>query len=368
MSMNAYYCVEIILAVLALSYNSKNKKNIFYISFGLLLLLLCFHNGQSDTDYPHYLNFFSGKGFSMYGSLDNWKDYNLEWPYFIYCKVLRSVFGNSDFVYIFFTGLMCALPLLFFAKKRSENYALSVFLIFTILNTQTYLFLYAAHRQMVANTLMFLAFIIAESKYRRKYIYTCILLVLAFYAHSSSFFIVPLLILSYFYKWNINKNITIGLMLTTMVLGIVSNKIFGDLFNQIALLLDGFEHAQRAVYYSINDIYEARTETTFNILAPLNILSCCFLYLSNQEEKQSSSMIMLVIATCIYNLFSFIPLVDRSITTLLLFGVCGAIPSLINKKPYIIALWAILAMYLYLANKAYNSPDFRMLPFLFIWE
>ena len=66
--------------------NGSNKRQFFYVSGGLLLILTCLHNGQGDSngygyDFPEYLAFFKGEGDSMYASIESDSGYDLEWPY-----------------------------------------------------------------------------------------------------------------------------------------------------------------------------------------------------------------------------------------------------------------------------------------------
>ena len=98
-----FFFFDIVLFILALNYNERNKRLFYWISALILLFLLGMHNGTGDPhgygyDYPHYLNFFRGKN-DMYGSVDSPGTYELEWPYFYFCKFLRLI-GNYDFIYI----------------------------------------------------------------------------------------------------------------------------------------------------------------------------------------------------------------------------------------------------------------------------
>ena len=99
-----------------------------------------------------------------------------------------------------------------------------------------------------------------------------------------------------------------------------------------------------------------------------------------------------------------IPLIDRGLTIFVLLGIVGAVPisgpitieddensdapdelelltndnnaeekviNEVEEKNFIlvkVGLFIILIMQIYLANKAYNNPSFRLLPFEFIWE
>ena len=367
--MNIFFIADFLLAIFALVCNSKNKKLILIISGGLLLTLTCLNNGQGDPndygyDFPEYINFFVGRN-SMYGSVSG--EYELEWPYYVFCKLL-GFWGAFDFVYILGIGLTIGVPFLIVTKKYSNNPALTVFLLLTILNTQTYLFFLSVHRQMLANSLIFISLIILTSNYHNKRIISALLLLLALFAHSTSFFVIPFLLLLYFINYTLSKKTAYIILFVTFVAGIFISKLLESYYSGLILLLGNIEEIERSTHYIVDDVYDGGN-TSFNVLFPLTFITGFVVAFAQKEEISSFSMKCMLFATSVYNLLAVIPLMDRSLTTFILLGIAGSIPKKINTDiPCKIVMMSLLTMQLYLANKAYHNPSFRLLPFHFIWE
>ena len=75
---------EIILFFFFLQYKKETRNKYFFFTCLILFILTGLHDGQENCDFPQYMNFFTGKDYSMYGNLD--KEYELELPYYYYCK------------------------------------------------------------------------------------------------------------------------------------------------------------------------------------------------------------------------------------------------------------------------------------------
>lgn len=370
------YC-DIFLLFLSIIYNKRNRNLIFFISFTILFLLLGLHDGTGDPkgygyDFPSYLNFFKGVT-DIYGNVENLSTYTLEMPYYYMCKFLR-IFGNYDLVYILGCALIFNLPFLYIVNKYSNNKPLSILLLFIIQNTSLHLMVLSVHRQMVSNTFFLLAVIILLNnsqinfKQDKLKILSCfIFLTIALFSHSSSYFILPILLGIYIIKIN-NRNIILVMLITSFILGIIASEIMLNYMKNLMLLLGNIEEIERTTTYLNNDVYDS-LNSSFNALLPLTLLTFVFVYFSNKEEINSFFLKCLVTATIIINLFFSVPLISRSMTTLLLLGIAGSVPYAITKsKKARICIFTVVIMMLYLAYKAYNSPSFRMLPFKFIWE
>lgn len=368
--MNIYIVIEIILAILALLCNGKNKRIIFVVSALLLLMLTCLNDGTGDVnncgyDLPEYIKFFKGEN-SIYGSI-TWRSYYvLEWPYYYYCKLLRLI-GDTDFVYILATGLTYGLPFLYVVKKKSQNPALSIFLLLTIFNTWTYLFFISVHRQMLANTFIFLAYILIESKYVYRKQLAALSILMALASHSSSFFVVPILFLLYFFKFNIKKKRMIDLFIATFFLGMVMNYITTYVFKNIFYFLANFETISRATSYiphekSIFEDFKNQVPFFLNIL---------FLLYFASDRIDKFFIRCLFVCGCTYNLLFMLPLINRSLTTILLLSIAGAIPDISKMRAtsmYKSCLTGILLANIFIAYLWYQNYYCRIVPFYFIWE
>lgn len=372
-----YFLFDLVFLFMSFVYNKRNKKIIFCISCILLFILLGLHNGTGDPkgygyDFPHYLNFFRGH-MDMYGSVDHPESYELEMPYYYMCKFLR-LFGNYDFIYIIGCALIYNIPFLYLVNHYSNNKPLSILLLFIVLNTTLHLFVVAAHRQMLGNTFFLLATILLLSKKninwkndKLKIVLSVLSLLIALLSHSSSYFILPILLFVFYIKVN-NKNIILVILIISFILGIIASNIMLNYMKDIMLILGSFENIERTTIYLNNDIYDSAT-SSFNALLPLTLLTLVFVYFSNKAEINSFFLKCLVMATIIINLFFSVPLISRSMTTLLLIGIAGSIPYAITRnKNARMCIFTVAMMMMYLAYKAYSSPSFRMLPFKFIWE
>lgn len=340
-------------------------------------MLLGLHDGTGDPkgygyDFPAYLNFFKGK-YDIYGNVDDLNSYTLEMPYYYMCKFLR-LFGNYDFVYIFGCALIFNIPFLYIVNKYSNNKPLSILLLFIIGHTSLHLFVLSVHRQMVANTFFLLAVIIILNcpkvswKYNKKQILLCFLcLFIAVLSHSSSYLLLPILFFIYFININ-SKKLLLYALVVTMFLGVILSNIMNNYFVRLMLLLGDIEEIERSTHYFVNDVYGSTT-STFTALLPLTALTFIFVMYSNKKEINSFFLKCIVTATIIINLFYSVPLMTRSMTTLLLLGISGSIPQAIgyNKKT-IYSINIIVILLIYIAYRSYTSPAFRMLPFKFIWE
>lgn len=370
--MTIFFLVDIALVVLVLIYR-PNKSKVALLSFFLLYLIYGLHDGHGDQfglgyDFPHYLDFFQG-GSYMYGSVDDLANYDLELPYFYFCKFL-TLFGRTDFVYIFGTALVYGLPFVYLCWKRSSNPPLSVLMLFTILNTFTYLFFLAAHRQMVANTLIFLSYIIyMESNVKWKTYISIILLAIAVWAHSSSVLLVPILLVLFLSKFEYSRKTAMCAIGVTLFIGLFMSSMFGSVISNLAQLLNTYEIAERSTTHIINADDLSASASSFLTLIPFSIVSAFMLYYSDDNERNSFFGKCMLLACVLINLLSFVPLINRIITTLVLFGIAGGIPAAIHtNKNCRLAMMGVMMVLMIMAYRQYNSPTFRLLPFNFIWE
>ena len=373
--------IEILLAILFLLNNKNNKNIIYYLSSSLILLIMCFHDGYGNhkgisNDFPEYIGFFTGRG-SMYGNIElNVSEYGLELPYYYFCKFLR-LFGSSEILYIVAYGIMSTFPILLLIKKYSENSALSILLLFVLMNGYTFLFLYAAHRQMIANSCFLLTWFIVENeniKYIIKYVIAGILLLVAIWAHSTSYIIFPVLIVLYFLSKYSNvvcfsRKTAISFVMGSLIIGTLLQRFWGDYFSLFMISLGDFDEIARSTHYFIDDVYESK-KIVFRAVSPLSFLACFFLYKSDDTELHSFPTLCFLAATVGYNLFSSVPLFDRSITTLLIIGAVAAIPRYYmegrNTERYLLL---ILVLFMIRETmKLYNNGSLGYYPVTFWWE
>lgn len=361
-----------------LLYNGGNEKRLFVVSSIIIIVLLGLHDGTGDPhgygyDYPEYLNFFKGIP-GAYGSVENPNTYELEWPYFYICKILR-LFGERDFIYIFGFSLLVNIPFLIMVKKYSKNASLSIMWLFVIQNTTIHRIVNTAHRQMVAHAFFMIALLLFLTLDRTlpwkinksKYIIIIACLIVAVLGHSSSYFVLPIMIALILLP-EISKRNQLIVVSVSLIVGVFLYETFLNQFTELMFLLGDIEEIQRSTHYLVDDVYDTN-KASLNALLPQTLMTLSVVYFSNKEELNSIFTKCLVWATVLVNLFFSVPLISRSLTTFWIIAIAGCIPiAFRNNKKARMVMTVLMMMQIYLAYKAYILPSFRMLPFHFIWE
>lgn len=374
-----FFFFDIVLFFLALNYNERNKRLFYWISALILLFLLGMHNGTGDPhgygyDYPHYLNFYRGKN-DMYGSVDSPSTYELEWPYFYFCKFLRLI-GNHDFIYIIGLCLIVNVPFLLYVKKYSNNASLSILWLFMIQNTQTHLFINTAHRQMIAHAFFMMGIFAIMSFYEKnekwfldikKDVLIAFCLIIAVLGHSSSYFVIVALIGAYFLP-QISKKKQIFVVFASMIVGAYMYNAFLGYFTNLMFLLGDVEEISRSTHYLVDDVYDT-ANASINALLPQTLMTIGVIYCCTETELKSIFVKCLFLATIFVNILYSVPLISRSFTTLWILAITGCVPiAFRNSTKGKVILSIVVLVQLYTAYKAYSSPAFRLLPFKLIWE
>ena len=368
MEIYIYIIFEAILLFLTFNQITRTRKKYFIICCILLFIINGLHFGgwYIANDYGSYRDFFLGKS-SQYGGMNIKGDYDLELPYLYYCKFLRF-FGRSDFTYIAGTCLMFGIPFMWLTWKKSINPPMTLFLLLTFFVGQTYLFYLCAHRQMVATAFIIWSFIIYESQLKFKNILALACLAIGLIGHSTSYFIIPVLLLVYFLKIEFSKKFYIVVCLISMVLGAVAYKLFAGYITAIFISIADIEETARTTYYLANDVY-GYGEMPYKRILLMTFTICGMLYYETKEEANSFYMKLLVISAVVYNLLNTVPLVNRMLTAFVLFGIAGGIPSAFKRRASN-CRWGMLAVLLinWIFTIRYYFKDGFQYPFHFIWE
>ena len=340
---SVYYC-------LAFVENYRNRDIVFVICSTLFFFYFAFHNGQFGgvADYCNYLDLFLGiPGF--YGSLDTPNDYELEKLYYYYCNFLR-LFGKKDFIYIWSYAIIIVVPIIALIKKYSNNYAMSFLFIMIITRMELLLFLMHAHRQMLATFFLLIAFYLYDSVYFKQNIikvFCIVCLVLAVVGHSSSLFVVSFFCLLLFFekRLTIPRRMLMLLVGLSVPLGFIMESFIKFFMNIFMFSLADISLLERTTSYIVDDIYGGAAILSLrNIL--LTITALIFIWFSNNSNRNSFFLLSFSFATFLYNLFTSIPLVNRSLTVFLLFGCIGAVPALTKKNDFILSLLIFANIYI----------------------
>lgn len=365
--MYIFLVVEIFLFVLYVNCKKRNEKVLFWWSCALLFMMTALHDGNGNTEYgydfPQYMNFFQGKP-SIYGNLDS--GYELEPVYAYFCRFLR-LFGRSDFVYILGTALFFGCPFVYLVYKFSNNKPLSILLLFTILNSSTYLTFLAAHRQMTATTLLLICFILYNTQIKYKKPLIILLALGSLMAHSSSYIVIPLFVLVYYLKVSSRKYVEWAIFVS-MIIGLLFFSVMNNFFMTSMTFLSHFDELDRTTFYTLNEIYENNKVSIFR-LAPISILSILCVHYSTKKEFDSIYVKSLYTATIFKNMLGFVPLINRGFLLFFLLGIIGAVPSAINtNNRFKICMTVVVIIHIIAAYRDYLAPSFRLAPFHFIFE
>lgn len=367
--MNLFFIVDILLFIMFIKCNERNEKLFFGWSCALMFMLTALHNGSGNVEYgydfPEYIKLFMGER-SMYGNLDTAEGYELEPVYTYFCRFLRW-FGRYEFVYILGTSLFFGIPFVYLVNRYSNNKPLSFLLLFTLLNTLVYLMFLSAHRQMLANTFFLLCFAVYNSQVKYKKLIILLLALGGLFSHTSSYLVIPLAAIVYFMKVSSKKRM-IGTILVSLVVGMTYSPLINELFDNLILFLSGFGELSRVTVYSLNEIYE-NAEISIFWLAPFSVLTILCIHYSTKQELNSICMKSLFVATIVKNLFSFVPMIDRTVLLFILLGIIGGVPVAIKTdRRFKFWMVALVIVFLAAAYKTYLSPSFRLTPFHFIFE
>lgn len=358
--MAIYVFVDIILFILFLQYREKNTNKLFFFAAFSLFFLITMHDGHMTNDYEHYQNFFTGRGPSIYGTIDNSPD--IEKGYIIFVKFLR-LWDDSELYYRLSIGLVVCVPWLYLVHRHSACPILSILLLMVInqgANLQTF---FCAHRQMLAISSMLVAYSIFERKVKFWYVWDILLCAFACYTHSTSLFIIPLFLILLLIPIT-NKISYLIITIVSLVLHFVIdfNKVFIILGNSLVTTLE----SNRASAYLENDYSDVSVGIWPFLL--LSFLFLIFLYFQRKEMVNTIYLKCFLAAVVLKNILGYIPLVNRFIIFFLLIAWAGSIPTLPQKKwslPYM-AISFVLILFFVIKLRILNNPsEHYMLPWTF---
>lgn len=366
--------VSLILFLLFLISNNKNKKRIGTISFILFASILLLTNGQfQGNDYPQYLNFYLGKS-SMYGDLDIVGGYDLEKPYAYFVKIIRFILPEAPYSYILCYALMWLIPLYVLLKKCSNNIPLSLFLICTVLNCSQLLFMITAQRQMIATvSFIWIYYIIKCTNLKRKskIILIAALSILALFAHSSSYFVLPLLLGLYFLKIP-SKKILYLLVIISFIVGPAAQQYFGTLLNGLIISFGSSEEIARSTSYFIKGMYDFGGMTYLGLL-PTTLACLIFIYFYDKEGINNYGTKCFTFAVIFFNIFNSVPLLSRGLNVFFLLGAILGIPYFKNKNSAFrmkLLFLVVAAGLIYSTINQYQvgSNTNGIFPYPYIWD
>lgn len=361
----------ILFFILFLLSNDKNKKIVYGFSIFLFSIILLGTNGRFEKlDYSYYLNLYLGHVYSGYGDLDIKGGYDLEKPYAYFCYIVRFLLPRMPYSYILCYGLMWIIPISLILKKGSKSVPLSLLFICTILNCSQLLFIITAQRQMIANVAILWAFYIltyttVKAKWKKVFVST--LIVLALFSHSSSYFVIPIIILLYFIKLP-EKKYVLFLIILSFLISPYLQSLLQPLFYGFMITLGSGEEIARSTYYYINDVYETGS-VSMSYLLPFTMVGFFLIYFSSKEEYSKFGTRLVAFSTITYNLFNSIPLLNRSLMIFIIMGMILCIPNAVNYKKKAKYIMSIIGIMLIVTTiNVYIKVHNPIFPYPYIWE
>ena len=361
-----YFVVALILFFATLLINeakSKNQRNNIYIVSAIIFYILFAFRGENvGGDTAFYVSEFLA---GLY------KDREI--GYVLYCDLI-SFFGDSPFIYIFFTTAISVVPFLFIVHRYSTNPVLSLLYIFCysgmIICIETNI------RQNIATGFVMWAYLIFDSCKWRKFNFKALSLILLFIwgilCHTSMFIVIPICIALYFIP--IYKKISIILIIVSFILGGLSSGYIENLFNYFYIFTEGVEGLERLNAYSAGRNLGNYTDVGFNIRSIVFFAWVMLTIIPATKEELNTYFMKLFIAyAIIYNFARSSDLVYRMVYILQLLSFVYIPQKLLNKK-YIyyylliilLILW-LVSLYHICTQPARQNPDACMFPYTFIF-
>lgn len=363
--MNIYLLAILVLFIFFLIERKANYKYFVYPTTLVVLFIITMHNGKGfKSDIPDYVNFFLNKS-SIYGSyVTGLSSENLEIGIVYYCKLLHLIGVDSRFGFIFISGLLFLLPFFLLIKKYSHSATVPFILLMTIYATSVLITFMSGYRQMLSLFFILISLYIYlnKIKYGKKGLITIpFLLAISVIFHSSSYYIIPIIVIIYFLP--ISKYTMYGILISSLILGSF------ELFNlDFITILDDLTFIERTTNYIINDVYD-NNKAAFLFNIPMVALTLIFIYYSTNNELKQIFLKSLFFAITIRTLLGYIPLINRVAFPFIIIGLSGSVPVAILKSQRLKLLVGLILIYhIWKAYSAYTTPGYGMLPYNFIWE
>ena len=370
-----YVCFFIYLyftSILSWFCSKKNANLLFLTSAFFLIAIICLRNIDVGTDTIHYAGFFACKNSGYYGiATDNITNSTMEPGIYIYARILRLFFFNSSNpnLYIFTTGFLTILPLLYFINKYSSNKCFSLFIIFIVMQGGIMVIYAAALRQAISISIMLIAIHYLIQKKNNYLKYYIIISIIACSFHYSS--IITSIVCYIVNCFHIRTKIPLYILLLTTLLIVFCIPNLGSelLFKSLSLLDSNLENLRYA-YYMNDKSFESSTRSILS--AGLNLsLPFMFLFFNNKNRNIDTLFTKLFILTpCIFLLFGSFEQINRLAGCYWIIAMIGLNTKRIKNKTFYVFITLISFFFLLRACQIYLSINNQsgIVPYSFIWE
>jgi len=266
--------------LLIYEYNSKQKINFIYIYIGIILILF------SGLRYMYGLDYNSYKGlyFSTNPSFSS-----IEFLFSKFMLVIKSLSNQNYYIFIFINAFIAILTKIFFIKKNTRYFFLSIFIYFTVIFLVYDLGLL---RQSLAMGIISIGFLFDEKDKNISFIFY----VIAVFVHITSIII---LFVFLFYKiipkFHYNNCLIIILLILAYLIG---NFILPIYINDIMNKLINSEYLLWKINFYLNNY--PNTGISLNLIRGFFII---FLILNSNIKNKFT--IYYILGLIIYSFFSF---------------------------------------------------------------
>lgn len=364
--MYIYLSAIFILTILFLVDKGENNPHRGIFSLVLMFLVVSGHNGDMNCDYQHYMNFFTGDGFSMYGSV--YDPNEIEPGYVIFVKALRMFFSEY-YEYIIFWGLFICIPFAILARRKSNNVILSVLFFMILNNGRNFMTFFCAHRQMLAMTMLLIALIIAQKQIKFWKPLCLVICLGTLFVHSTAAFVLPIAAFLYYIRIENDKVYYYGAIGSFIVSQFFS---LSDSFQRWALIASSYLEGNR----SIDHLMDVQENLSIWQYLPLTLMFCVFVYFYYKKDLNNYFLKCFFCSVMLKNLFGFFPHIARTILIFCILAMIGAIPETAKeyseRRKQTIWYMIVIAMFTYLEYRVlvnFNpNVNYWCLPYNFIWE
>lgn len=273
------------LFLVIVSWNRSNQfdTRVFNFSFLTLVVVVAFKAPVIGGDTWNYYRYF--EGIRNYYSSDS-REFE---PLFVfYQEILQVLFLKNGILFLATTSVLSFLPIYKFINKYSSRKVLSILLFFLFVHYEIY---FAALRQMMGFTLLFLGVCCVLEKKKWKWFLYIILSILAYYMHTSMLLFSFVYLLLYFIKIS-NRYLVLGIIVLTFIVGVILKEL------DIIRLLEAYSMMEFGAIERIDGYFDesAFDEVGFSLklIKPTLIGFFIFLFLDKIRINHWFSKIVLV--------------------------------------------------------------------------
>ncbi len=358
------------------------RKRLFYVSAFCLFFISAFRGENVGGDMIEYVHFWQGKD-DMYGT---WKSPNellsfepgLSWL----CYFLH-IFNDGDaWFFVFCTSFLTLFPF-FYLVWRDSYYKVLPILLFTI-SWGLLDISFTGLRQVIGVSLCVAAYAIWTTPFKEKglkYMLTFSLLLFSLSFHTVVYFTI-LFFLSFLIFGRLNKILSLSLLLSTLVFGIVFAKVAPYLFEMTGSVISSIDLLFRLNhYFEGTGVDDGLKDAVIGIQQILTVLVVCIIIVFSSKEKNNSLYANCLTFGCsLFNIFVSFPNAGRFLYPLMFVGFLVVTSNITVKKNSLYKVLLVVSIAILSIHQIRNwenkyedkSSDAyvfnQMFPYKFIWE